>query len=138
MRLVFTRVIPLEQDPSSHPLWRLAESFGATCAINLDAATTHVIAGASGTEKVCSSRRLERSRLPVRQHSCMLGLNLGGRGALHAWVCSSSMQRACCRRPHAQVLTARQMGKWVVTPAWLECSCILWKRANEDRFLVPL
>lgn len=40
--------------------------------------------------------------------------------------------------PCAQVLTARQMGKWVVTPAWLECSCILWKRANEDRFLVPL
>jgi RNA polymerase II C-terminal domain phosphatase-like 3/4 len=87
VRLVFTRVIPLEQEPSSHPLWRLAESFGATCSGTLDAATTHVIAGASGTEKV---------------------------------------------------LTARQMGKWVVTPAWLECSCILWKRANEDRFLVPL
>lgn len=87
MVLVFTRVIPLEQDPSSHPLWRLAESFGARCSGVLDGATTHVVAGASGTEKV---------------------------------------------------LQARAAGKWVVTPAWLECSCILWKRASEDRFLVPL
>ena len=52
VRLVFTRVIPLEQEPSSHPLWRLAESCGATCSGALDAGTTHVIAGASGTEKV--------------------------------------------------------------------------------------
>lgn len=85
--LVFTRVIPLEQEPSSHPLWRLAESFGARCSDTLDAGTTHLIAGASGTEKV---------------------------------------------------LAARAQGKWVVTPAWLECSCILWRRAQEDRFLVPL
>ena len=74
-------------DPASHPLWRLAESFGAGCSGALDDATTHVIAGASGTEKV---------------------------------------------------LAARGMGKWVVTPAWLECSCILWKRAHEERFLAPL
>jgi RNA polymerase II C-terminal domain phosphatase-like 3/4 len=85
--LVFTRVIPLEMEPASHPLWHLAESFGAGCSGALDDATTHVIAGASGTEKV---------------------------------------------------LAARGMGKWVVTPAWLECSCILWKRAHEERFLVPL
>lgn len=87
VHLVFTRVIPLEMEPESHPLWRLAQSFGARCSGSLDASTTHVIAGASGTEKV---------------------------------------------------LSARSMGKWVVTPAWLECSCILWKRAHEERFLVPL
>lgn len=86
MRLVFTRVIPLEMEPSAHPLWRLAESFGAVCSGALDGATTHVVAGAAGTEKV---------------------------------------------------LAARAMGKWVVTPAWLECSCVLWKRAHEERFLVP-
>lgn len=86
VRIVFTRVIPLEQDPATHPLWRLAESFGASCATQPDAATTHVVAGASCTEKV---------------------------------------------------LAARAAGKWVVTPAWLECSCILWKRAHEERFLVP-
>ncbi|KAL4431258.1 hypothetical protein ABPG75_006514 [Micractinium tetrahymenae] len=86
VRLVFTRVIPLETEPSSHPLWRLAESFGARCSTVLDGTTTHVVAGASGTEKV---------------------------------------------------LQARAAGKWVVTPAWLECSCILWKRASEERFLVP-
>ncbi|KAL4419249.1 hypothetical protein ABPG77_001187 [Micractinium sp. CCAP 211/92] len=86
VRLVFTRVIPLEMEPSSHPLWRMAESFGARCSTLLDGATTHVVAGASGTEKV---------------------------------------------------LQARAAGKWVVTPAWLECSCVLWKRASEERFLVP-
>lgn len=86
VHLVFTRVIPLEMEPSSHPLWRLAESFGARCSTTLDARTTHVVAGASGTEKV---------------------------------------------------LQARTAGKWVVTPAWLECSCVLWKRASEERFLVP-
>lgn len=86
VRLVFTRVIPLEMEPSTHPLWRLAESFGARCSTVLDGATTHVVAGASGTEKV---------------------------------------------------LQARAAGKWVVTPAWLECSCVLWKRASEERFLVP-
>lgn len=52
VRLVFTRVIPLEMEPSTHPLWRLAESFGARCSTVLDGATTHVVAGASGTEKV--------------------------------------------------------------------------------------
>ena len=29
------------------------------------------------------------------------------------------------------------MGLPVVTPAWLECSTILWKRAHEERFMVP-
>lgn len=40
--------------------------------------------------------------------------------------------------PAAPPLQARAAGKWVVTPAWLECSCVLWKRAHEERFLVPL
>lgn len=52
LTLVFTRVIPLEQEPATHPLWRMAESFGARCSTVLDAATTHLIAAASGTEKV--------------------------------------------------------------------------------------
>ena len=86
VRIVFTRVIPLEQAPHTHPLWRMAESFGARCSTALAPDTTHLVAGASGTDKV---------------------------------------------------LQARAAGTWVVTPAWLECSCTLWKRAHEERFLVP-
>lgn len=40
---------------------------------------------------------------------------------------------ACC----AQVMQARERGLFVVSPAWLECSCILWKRAQEERYPVP-
>lgn len=85
VRIVFSRVIPLEMQPESHPLWQLAVSYGATCTAVLDASVTHIVATTGGTEKV---------------------------------------------------LQARQMGIPVVTPAWLECSCILWKRAHEQRFLV--
>ena len=61
---------------------------------------------------------------------------------LHGLATTDSPATPCCVAPPPrcppQVLAARQMGKWVVTPAWLECSCILWKRAHEERFLVPL
>lgn len=152
MRLVFTRVIPLEQEPSSHPLWRLAESFGATCSGTLDAATTHVIAGASGTEKVGGRRAGVRDAVPssstceaIGSAVCFATYAREGRCCndcnwRHGEHASADRNNSTLRLPApcAQVLTARQMGKWVVTPAWLECSCILWKRANEDRFLVPL
>ena len=52
VHLVFSRVIPLEQQPETHPLWRLAMQFGATCSAAYNDATTHVIAVVSGTEKV--------------------------------------------------------------------------------------
>lgn len=53
VRLTFSRVIPLEQEPSSHPLWRLAEQFGATCSTNVGDDVTHVVAVTDGTDKVC-------------------------------------------------------------------------------------
>ncbi|KAI8471800.1 MAG: hypothetical protein J3K34DRAFT_416255 [Monoraphidium minutum] len=33
-----------------------------------------------------------------------------------------------------KALWALNNGKHVVSPAWLECSCVLWHRANESRF----
>ncbi len=33
---------------------------------------------------------------------------------------------------------AQQQNRHVVSPAWLECSCVLWRRALEDHFVVPL
>lgn len=58
--LVFSRVMPLEQDPRTHALWRMAEQYGATCSTHCSDATTHVVAAARGTEKVgrCSLTRL--------------------------------------------------------------------------------
>ncbi|KAI8462251.1 MAG: hypothetical protein J3K34DRAFT_527889 [Monoraphidium minutum] len=85
-RVAFSRVIPLEADPRSHPLWRLAEQYGGVCEGAVGWGTTHVVATHGGTEKV---------------------------------------------------MWAKEHGKFVVSPAWLECSCILWARADERRFPLP-
>lgn len=37
---------------------------------------------------------------------------------------------------HLQVYEARKRGIPVVSPAWLECSRVLWKRADEEAFPV--
>eukprot|EP00879_Flechtneria_rotunda_P009025 GHRR01009450.1.p1 GENE.GHRR01009450.1~~GHRR01009450.1.p1 ORF type:complete len:161 (-),score=50.12 GHRR01009450.1:1665-2147(-) len=50
--LVFSRVIPLEANPRQHPLWQLAEQFGAVCEMQCSDNTTHVVATHGGTEKV--------------------------------------------------------------------------------------
>eukprot|EP00878_Enallax_costatus_P015641 GHUV01016386.1.p1 GENE.GHUV01016386.1~~GHUV01016386.1.p1 ORF type:complete len:554 (+),score=207.91 GHUV01016386.1:103-1662(+) len=52
VHLVFSRVIPLEANPRTHPLWQLAEQFGATCGEQCTDETTHVVATHGGTEKV--------------------------------------------------------------------------------------
>ena len=52
VRILFSRVIPLEQPPASHALWRLAEAFGAACTTAADPGVTHVVASTRGTEKV--------------------------------------------------------------------------------------
>eukprot|EP00250_Pteridium_aquilinum_P016627 c23204_g1_i1 orf=867-5330(-) len=52
-KLVFSRVFPQgEIQPHLHPLWQLAEQFGAVCSIGIDEAVTHVVAISLGTEKV--------------------------------------------------------------------------------------
>lgn len=55
VQLVFSRVIPLEANPRTHPLWQLAEQFGATCGEQCTDTTTHVVATHGGTEKVGNS-----------------------------------------------------------------------------------
>ena len=52
VRIVFSRVIPLDQPPQQHELWKRAEQFGATCSERADASVTHVISKALGTQKV--------------------------------------------------------------------------------------
>lgn len=50
--LTFSRVISGEQAPSAHPLWRMAERFGATCREGVADGVTHVVAVAEETDKV--------------------------------------------------------------------------------------
>ena len=52
VRILFSRVIPLEKAPASHHFWLLAEAFGAQCTTEGDAGVTHVVARTRGTQKV--------------------------------------------------------------------------------------
>ena len=52
VRILFTGLIPLEQPPETHALWRMAQAFGARCVQAADEGVTHVVAKARGTEKV--------------------------------------------------------------------------------------
>ena len=52
--LVFSRVMIQEGDPRDHPMWRMAERYGARCSLQCSEETTHVIANTRGTDKVSS------------------------------------------------------------------------------------
>ncbi|CAA7405175.1 unnamed protein product [Spirodela intermedia] len=52
-RIVFSRIFPVgEANPHLHPLWQIAEQFGATCTNQIDDQVTHVVANSLGTDKV--------------------------------------------------------------------------------------
>jgi RNA polymerase II C-terminal domain phosphatase-like 3/4 len=52
-KVVFSRVFPVgEAQPHLHPLWQMAEQFGAVCTTQIDDEVTHVVALAPGTDKV--------------------------------------------------------------------------------------
>ncbi|KAK1318537.1 RNA polymerase II C-terminal domain phosphatase-like 3 [Acorus calamus] len=86
--ILFSRVFPMgEANPHLHPLWRMAEQFGAVCTTQMDAKVTHVVAASPGTDKV-------------------------------NW--------------------ARSTGKYAVHPSWIEASSLLYRRADEKRFHIPV
>ncbi|KAJ9523263.1 hypothetical protein QJQ45_024045, partial [Haematococcus lacustris] len=49
--LAFSRITPLDADPRAHPLWRMAQAYGAECATHCTDRTTHVVSPVRGTEK---------------------------------------------------------------------------------------
>ncbi|KAF5726629.1 putative RNA polymerase II C-terminal domain phosphatase-like 3 [Tripterygium wilfordii] len=52
-QIVFSRVFPVgEANPHLHPLWQMAEQFGAVCRNQIDDQVTHVVAHSLGTDKV--------------------------------------------------------------------------------------
>ncbi|KAG0555421.1 hypothetical protein KC19_12G168000 [Ceratodon purpureus] len=51
--VLFSRIFPVgEANPHLHPLWRLAEQFGASCCLHINDKVTHVVAISLGTDKV--------------------------------------------------------------------------------------
>ena len=54
--IVFSSVIPLEQDPKTHELWQMAEAFGAKCSTAVGHGVTHLVAANGGTEKAVAAR----------------------------------------------------------------------------------
>lgn len=51
--ILFSGVFPLgEANPHMHPLWQMAEQFGAVCTTQMDEHVTHVVALLTGTGKV--------------------------------------------------------------------------------------
>ncbi|XP_072958311.1 RNA polymerase II C-terminal domain phosphatase-like 3 [Typha angustifolia] len=52
-RIVFSRIFPVEEaNPQLHPLWQMAQQFGASCTNQIDEHVTHVVANSLGTNKV--------------------------------------------------------------------------------------
>ncbi|CAM6049658.1 unnamed protein product [Sphagnum compactum] len=51
--ILFSRIFPVgEMQPHMHPLWRMAEQFGANCCLTISDKVTHVVAISLGTDKV--------------------------------------------------------------------------------------
>ncbi|CAK9219826.1 unnamed protein product [Sphagnum troendelagicum] len=51
--ILFSRIFPVgEMQPHMHPLWRMAEQFGANCCLTINDKVTHVVAISLGTDKV--------------------------------------------------------------------------------------
>ncbi|MCO5577449.1 hypothetical protein L7F22_031281 [Adiantum nelumboides] len=60
-KIVFSRVYPQgESQPHLHPLWQMAEQFGAVCTTIIDDDVTHVVATSRGTDKVKWAMRTGR------------------------------------------------------------------------------
>lgn len=157
-RLLFSRVIPLESDPRAHPLWRLAEQFGGACAEAPDERVTHVVAAQGGTEKVLWARR--RGKFVVTPAWWVQerggGCRGGARGEGAFWRAPHTAFRVAfffffaadgrtgrfgpppnicpAQPPPPPLLQQRQQKR---PPNRLECSCVLWRRADEARFACP-
>ncbi|KAJ3676284.1 hypothetical protein LUZ60_003696 [Juncus effusus] len=50
-KIIFSGVIPLNDRPQNHQIWKLAEEMGAECCTELDSSVTHVVASLNGTQK---------------------------------------------------------------------------------------
>lgn len=63
VHIVFSHVIPLEQDMTEHHLWRLATQLGATCHTKIRDDVTHVVSTAKDTNKMHWAKQHSRHRV---------------------------------------------------------------------------
>lgn len=75
MRIMFSRIIPLEEEPRQHALWVMAERFGATCTAHMGDDVTHLVTNTQHTLKVSRSKRMagkmQRMSQAGRRRSCI-------------------------------------------------------------------
>ncbi|KAJ7518981.1 hypothetical protein O6H91_20G017800 [Diphasiastrum complanatum] len=103
--IVFSRVFPLgESQPQLHPLWQLAEQFGAKCSTSTDNSTTHIVAVSLGTDKIRWARA--NGRYVVNPQ----------------WLEASA------------VLYRRANEKHFPVTAHPRASAVLYRRSNEQQF----
>ncbi|KAJ7231472.1 hypothetical protein B0H12DRAFT_1146513 [Mycena haematopus] len=57
VHILFSSVIPLDTNPETTEIWRMARMFGAKCSTELTADVTHVVAAKRGTVKVDAARK---------------------------------------------------------------------------------
>ncbi|KAF7359453.1 RNA polymerase II subunit A C-terminal domain phosphatase [Mycena sanguinolenta] len=57
VHILFSSVIPLDTNPETTEIWRMARMFGAKCSTELTANVTHVVAAKRGTVKVDAARK---------------------------------------------------------------------------------
>ena len=79
--LLFSGVIPLQQSPQEHPLWRMAVKFGARCTIEKHEDVTHVVTKSSLTEKVGCEHDIHSKKSAT-------GLGRQTRLVLACWGCA--------------------------------------------------
>ncbi|KAI8092729.1 uncharacterized protein BX664DRAFT_327984 [Halteromyces radiatus] len=58
VHIVFSGMIKLDADPKSSHWWKTAESYGATCHLNLSSKVTHLVAAKAGTSKMMEANKL--------------------------------------------------------------------------------
>lgn len=57
VHILFSSVIPLDTQPETTEIWRMAHTFGARCSTELNSEVTHVVSAKRGTVKVDAARR---------------------------------------------------------------------------------
>ncbi|KIY69388.1 hypothetical protein CYLTODRAFT_420781 [Cylindrobasidium torrendii FP15055 ss-10] len=57
VNIVFSSMFPLDVEPRTTDIWKMATAYGAQCSVELSSKVTHVVAGKQGTEKVNNALR---------------------------------------------------------------------------------
>ncbi len=124
VRLTFSRVIPLEQEPSTHPLWQLAERFGATCSTVVGDDVTHVVAVTDGTDKVCMMWNVLCTRECVTECMYDVAQHTGAVGVAESQGCGAAIMVGLwvlwdntCGHEHTWYVMATQVGVFLYAVA---------------------